>query len=417
MIAGLFAANTAAAAELTSAASAQESGPPAIFADSPPARPLSLKRTLFKLKEGEVWEHWGSPIACDVLFREIRWEAGKFDGDADRLGAVFDEELTKAGLKSSESTNLFGRDSPSESLVLGAVIKDMNVRICGLWNDSATEFMYRGSSNMTVEWQVYDPIRQEVIGRVETTAAYEDRHRTRDAHIRMVIAAFRENARSVMTNAEFRKIVAVQSEASTPTRAGSGQPLTISMARGGKTAIADAAGAVVTVITADGHGSGFLISPDGYFITNQHVVGASATVRIRWSDGFEAIGEVVRSDKRRDVALIKAGVHSRLPLGVRSRPIRPGDTVFAIGTPLDRHLQGTVTKGVVSSFRLMDGLNYLQSDVVVNHGNSGGPLIDENGQVVAITVLSYRPEDEPSGINFFIPIGDALDFLDVKVTP
>jgi serine protease Do len=194
--------------------------------------------------------------------------------------------------------------------------------------------------------------------------------------------------------------------------------LSLALAKDSKVAVAEVAGSVVTVISDEGHGSGFLISSDGYLITNQHVVGGGKVVKIRWSDGFESMGEVVRSDKRRDIALIKATTHSRQPLVLKTILARPGDTVFAIGTPLDEKFQGTVTRGVVSAYRIMDGLNFLQSDVGINPGNSGGPLVDEKGMVIGITVLTYRRgEDIPTGINFFIPIGDALDFLNLKAAP
>jgi serine protease Do len=410
-------------AALASGGTAIAADPP-IVASAPAAqeavaiRPLALKRTLFKLKEGQVWEHWGSPLACDLIHSNVRWQAGRFDGDVDRLSAVFTEELAKAGLKSSEANDLFTEDSPSESLLLGAVVKDMHVKMCGLWNDSAAELLYRASATMTVEWQVFDPVRREVIGRIETTAGAEDNKRSKDGLALIVVAAFRQNASSLMGNDEFRRIVAVRKDAPREAKTGKDKnPIFLMLEKNTKTPLSEAQGSVVTVTTADGHGSGFLISPDGYLITNQHVVGASTTVRIRWSDGFEDTGEVIRSDKRRDVALIKAGAHSRQPLNLRMNAIHTGDTVFAIGTPLKKQFQGTLTRGVVSSFRLIDGLNFLQSDAVVNPGNSGGPLIDENGQVVAITVSVYRPDDTPTGINFFIPIGDALDFLNLKPAP
>jgi S1-C subfamily serine protease len=165
-------------------------------------------------------------------------------------------------------------------------------------------------------------------------------------------------------------------------------------------------------------GSGFLVSDDGYLLTNQHVVGAATTVRIRWSDGLESTGDVVRVDKRRDVALIKSAPRAgRQPLALRRETPAVGDAVFAIGTPLDPSLQNTVTKGIVSANRILDGFAYIQSDVGVDHGNSGGPLIDDKGRVIGITVIKIAPDDGQRGLNLFIPIGDALDFLALKPAP
>ena len=171
------------------------------------------------------------------------------------------------------------------------------------------------------------------------------------------------------------------------------------------------------VLTGDGHGSGFLVSNDGYILTNAHVVGSSRSVVVRWSDGFESDGEVIRSHKARDVALIKTNPHGRQPLALRRGPPTPGMNVYAVGTPLDPKLQGSLTKGIVSANRIMDGFSFIQSDVAVTHGNSGGPLLDEKSVVVGITDLGFEPDGKPANINLFIPIGDALDFLNLKVAP
>ena len=86
-----------------------------------------------------------------------------------------------------------------------------------------------------------------------------------------------------------------------------------------------------------------------------------------------------------------------------------------VGTPLDQRFQGSVTKGVVSATRVYEGRAYIQSDAVVNGGNSGGPLLDEEGSVVGITVSGMEIGGAPVGINLFIPIDDALRAL--SLTP
>jgi S1-C subfamily serine protease len=158
-------------------------------------------------------------------------------------------------------------------------------------------------------------------------------------------------------------------------------------------------------------GSGFLVSSDGLLLTVQHVVGDAKYVKVQWSDGLEGLGEVVRSDKTRDVALVKTDPRGRLPIRIRRDPLQPGDTVFAIGAPLGDRFQSTVTRGVVSAYRTFEGLSFVQSDVSVNHGSSGGPLLDEQGEAVGLAEAGLQPAGAPVGINLFTPIGDALDFL------
>jgi len=173
---------------------------------------------------------------------------------------------------------------------------------------------------------------------------------------------------------------------------------------------------VAIVFAADGSGSGFLVSKDGYVLTNQHVVGGAKYVKLKWANGEETLGEVVRSDRRRDVALIKADAKGRAPLALRSDAPQLGDPVFAVGTPLDDKLQNTLTKGIVSANRVYEGQPFIQSDVAVTHGNSGGPLLDEKGRVLGLTVSGRAPDGAPVGLNFFIPIDDALRALALKPT-
>jgi S1-C subfamily serine protease len=177
----------------------------------------------------------------------------------------------------------------------------------------------------------------------------------------------------------------------------------------------EVAKSVVVVFAGDGSGSGFLVSDDGYLLTNHHVVGGSKYVKLKWADGSEVLGEVVRADSRRDVALIKADAHGRAPLGLRHEPAQQGEAVYAIGSPLGEAQQNTMTKGIVSATRTRDGLPYIQSDVAVIFGNSGGPLLDQQGRVIGIAVSGLAPNGSPVGLNFFIPIDDALRTL--SLTP
>ena len=112
-------------------------------------------------------------------------------------------------------------------------------------------------------------------------------------------------------------------------------------------------------------GSGVLVSADGYILTNHHVAGDAGRVRVRWADGTETVGEVVRADRRRDVGLVKVAPTTMPALAIRHSEVEVGETVFAIGTPLDKSLSGTLTRGVVSARRITEGQPFIQSDVAV----------------------------------------------------
>jgi S1-C subfamily serine protease len=126
---------------------------------------------------------------------------------------------------------------------------------------------------------------------------------------------------------------------------------------------------------------------------------------------FEA--KVLRVSKERDIALIDIGSISLLPLPINSEPPKVGGELYAIGSPFDEEFSGTLTRGIYSGDRMFEDLTWIQSDVSVNPGNSGGPLLDEKANVVGITTLGFGGAG--SGLNLFVPIKDGLKFLSVDL--
>lgn len=148
-------------------------------------------------------------------------------------------------------------------------------------------------------------------------------------------------------------------------------------------------------------------------LTNHHVVGESNSVTVKFSNGMQVVGKVVASNSGRDVAVVK--VSAKLPKYFKLSRTRPavGTDVYALGSPLDEKLHSSITRGIVSGFRDENNKTLIQSDVNIRPGNSGGPLIDKNGQVVGIAVSGLVINNVSQGINFFIPIDDALKSLGV----
>jgi S1-C subfamily serine protease/AAA+ superfamily predicted ATPase len=175
--------------------------------------------------------------------------------------------------------------------------------------------------------------------------------------------------------------------------------------------------AVVTIKLEGSWGSGFFISRDGYLLTNQHVVGDNKFVTIKLTTGRQMPGEVLRSHKARDVALIKVNesLMNALPLQLEQPDVAA--EVYAVGTPLDEKFSTTISKGIVSAYRTFDDLKVLQSDAAIHGGSSGGALVDRFGNVVAITVATFTDSQVKVGtsLNSFIPIADALKFLAVEL--
>jgi serine protease Do len=152
-------------------------------------------------------------------------------------------------------------------------------------------------------------------------------------------------------------------------------------------------------------GSGFFISADGYVVTNNHVVEHAKDVAITTSDGKTVPARVVGTDPKTDLALLKVKEGSEYPyVSFASQSPRVGDWVIAVGNPFG--LGGTVTAGIVSARGRDIGSgpydDFLQIDAPVNHGNSGGPTFNANGEVVGVNTAIFSPSGGSVGIGFAI---------------
>ncbi len=163
-------------------------------------------------------------------------------------------------------------------------------------------------------------------------------------------------------------------------------------------------------------GSGFIISPDGYVVTNDHVVDNATDVTITMDDGQTTYAaKVVGTDKKTDLALLKITNGSNFPYVTFSKTTpRVGDWVIAVGNPFG--LGGTVTAGIVSARGRDIGSgpydDYLQIDAPVNRGNSGGPTFNTQGQVVGVNTAIYSPSGGSVGIGFDIPADEAQGVIE-----
>src|ERR671934_2933787 len=164
-----------------------------------------------------------------------------------------------------------------------------------------------------------------------------------------------------------------------------------------------------------GSGSGFVVSADGYILTNNHVVEGAEQVTVRLLDRREFKAKVVGTDPNTDVAVLKVDTKNLSPVALgNSDDARVGEWVLAIGNPLGENLTFTVTSGIVSAKgRALNGLpgrgqgsiqDFIQTDAAINPGNSGGPLVSVRGEVIGINSAIASETGFYSGYGFAIPI-------------
>ncbi|MDU5111235.1 MAG: trypsin-like peptidase domain-containing protein [Clostridium sp.] len=175
----------------------------------------------------------------------------------------------------------------------------------------------------------------------------------------------------------------------------------------------------------EGIGSGFIINEEGYILTNYHVIEGAKEVTVTLSDGREVKAKVINYDENQDVAMLKISDDTvKVPAVVElgdSDALRPGEEVLAIGTPLSKDFNQTVTGGMVSAVNrnveTSSGakLNLIQTDAAINPGNSGGPLVNTKGEVIGINTMKISGGAE--GIGFSIPINEVKDRIDSLSKP
>lgn len=164
-----------------------------------------------------------------------------------------------------------------------------------------------------------------------------------------------------------------------------------------------------------GLGSGVIVSPDGYILTNYHVAGHADEIHVRLLDKREFTAKVVGKDPKTDLALIKIDTKQPLPVAALgdSNSAQVGDWVVAIGSPFG--FNSTVTAGIISAKGRALGGNYddfIQTDASINPGNSGGPLFNTSGQVIGINTAIYSSTGSNAGIGFAIPIDIAKQVME-----
>lgn len=190
----------------------------------------------------------------------------------------------------------------------------------------------------------------------------------------------------------------------------------VSSKGGGENYIQNSIQSAVTIQSKHGHGSGFLISSDGYILTNYHVIRDSVELQAIFQNEMTLTLEIVAYDSKVDVALCKVPGkgYKPMPLDTGNSVKKIGSDVVTIGTPEDIQFGQTVTKGIISGIREINGNVLIQTDVAINSGNSGGMLINKNGEVLGIVVSKIKKEGT-EGMGFAVPVNSAIKALNIKL--
>lgn len=353
----------------------------------------------------------------------VTYTGGKqYLGDwSSELGEVFFETFEKLGYNvAGDPNDLFGQNTSvasAEYLVGGRLIKSQG-NICHLhhWWDGRPLYKFGGEFSLTIEWSVLNTLTKSVVVKERSTGTASIKTPEKNGISALFESAFSDAADGFARSDKMRKLATGEKIVATSSVMNEKKYSVQTVDAPGKFDSEALRPSVATIRVGMGHGSGFFIGTEGLILTNAHVIGEAQTVQIITSTGLEVSAKVLVADKGRDVALLKAPIRMQKALSLEDNVPSVAEDVYAVGTPMKEELKTTVTKGIVSAIRTdnTSGMSFIQSDAAISPGNSGGPLFNDKGQVVAISVAKFTGGGA-EGLGLFIPLGAALDALGVEV--
>ena len=340
---------------------------------------------------------------ADLFFSEMRALNFNVVGDPNKMFASQSDDRVQA-------TYLIG--GQIEKIAMDACL-DQNI-----WT-SRPIGTTSGKGAVTVRWQVYSTIEQKVVYETESQGAGLLKQGVVGGEMVILQESFAGAVRNLAADQKFVDLLQNKEPSFTDIRKVDAAPLKIDRVPPRSKTITNYIDnirrSVVTVEGGLGHGSGFFITPT-LVMTNFHVVENRDLVRMRLITGRKILGEVIRRHPTRDVAIVQVEPSGHLPIPIRTTPLKITEEVYAIGSPLEKALSGTVSKGIVSKYASnRHGLEDIQADVDIHGGNSGGVLLDGKGNAVGVSYAGIGTTGKMSvGLNFFIPVMDALEKLNIQ---
>jgi len=290
-------------------------------------------------------------------------------------------ELSNAGYNVPSYSKIFGeKDNYNIRFLLGGSITNSVLQSFGSLAGNYTEDF------VEVEWELYDKELTKTIYKSKT----QGYSKLDGVSIEAASISFRNCLRNLLADSKFIESLKKQESTSTQIDLSTNVYYFNTNDDFDETNIDldKYKAAIFAVKTEDGHGSGFIINPDGYAITNNHVIENRNFFDAIFEDGKIIRVNVIDTYPDKDLALIKltGKNYPFLPLADKNE-IKVGEDVFAIGTPIALGLSQSVSKGIVSGIRNIKNIQLIQTDASVNPGNSGGPLILKNGKVVGVVSM------------------------------
>ena len=351
---------------------------------------------------------------------KINWEETS-DVSSDELGIQINNELNQFGYPVPGMEDKFRNEKKSSRYQISAEINKLNfdkyihsdyTRLPNQ-NLPGNIFLLKStedkSCKLVINWTVYDNFKGKVVFEKEIPTSVIANDNTFKV---LVFKSVSGSLKKLLCDSGF--VQAVRKKQTGNNDIIKNDTLFLEKPKIAAEKLPDVVESSITIDLGGGHGSGFMISNEGYALTNYHVVGDEKTVDVILNSGIKLKADVIRRSEKDDVALIKLQGSGFKAVTVNTSEVIVGSNVIAVGSPSSKYLGQSVTKGIVSGKREFDGSVFIQTDVSVSPGNSGGPLINEQNQVIGI-ITSKIIERGVEGVSFAIPVEVALTKLGMKI--
>lgn len=356
----------------------------------------------------------------------LKWNGNVKIGSAD-YGSIFYETMIKSGFKTpfTIKNELFTgneiRVSTLPRFIVGVRLEDYKVNTSPDEGNDYGAGDIVGTTYMKLKWQILDKRTDQVVSTYtsEDTAHYRMRN---NSNYYDNAQAFTDGLIDFVTNSDLYRLVKNSEVSGSTTFVKSDSSRTqysiyrptIPQFESRADLIQYAQQACVTIITDGGIGSGVIITPEGYMLSAYHVIKGVNKIQVQFSDGLKLNAKILASDIANDVVLLDIQGSGFTPLPMDTvGDIQLGEEVITIGTPMSIELGQSVARGILSGKRMFDDRILLQSDIAVSPGNSGGPLLNSDGEVIGI-IQSKIVGKGVEGIGFAIPIKAAKAALGIR---
>ena len=333
-------------------------------------------------------------------------------GDLDEQDEIIKSVLNKSFFDVSYFSNVANIKSAMDKpkILIRPVVTDISFELKG-----KQLIDYRGIEKISINWDIYRLAEKSV--KLGTFNTQTQLNRNSGSTTNILDQLILESSRDLLENDSiFDYLQNIEKDYMSSTK---GAEIRINVLPAPKyptikEALKNAKPAVVTIINKNSFGSGFIISSDGYILTNYHVIMDEKNVTVKLNNDLKVKASLVKSNKEYDLALLHIDAEDlkTVPIG-NSDLVESGDEVYAIGTPLEESLGQTITRGIISGERVIAGIKFLQTDVSINPGNSGGPLLNDLGELIGITTMKLSGEGV-EGIGFCIPSNAVFEMLNIK---